>query len=87
VAGVVNINDVLDGHVTLDLERLDRVYLNAYVPNLQVGGQVVTFLGSGADNVIATAAATPTVIKERRLAGCARAASSPDRPLLRAARP
>jgi len=50
VAGVVNINDVLDGHVTLDLECLDRVYLNAYVPNLQVGGQVVTFLGSGADN-------------------------------------
>jgi hypothetical protein len=44
VAGAVNINDVLDGHVTLDLECLDRIYLNAYVPNLQVGGQVVTFL-------------------------------------------
>jgi hypothetical protein len=28
----------------LDLECLDRVYLNAYVPNLQVGGQVVSFL-------------------------------------------
>ena len=40
----VNINDVLDGHVVLDLECLDRVYLNGYVPNLQVGGQVVTFL-------------------------------------------
>jgi hypothetical protein len=28
----------------LDLECIDRLYLNAYVPNLQVGGQVVTFL-------------------------------------------
>jgi hypothetical protein len=40
----VTVNDVLDGHVVLDLECLDRVYLNAYVPNLQVGGQVVGFL-------------------------------------------
>ena len=41
---VVNINDVLDGHALLDLDCLDRIYLNAYVPNLQVGGQVVRFL-------------------------------------------
>ena len=41
---VVNINDVLDGHVGLDLACIDRLYLNAYVPNLQVSGQVVTFL-------------------------------------------
>jgi len=27
---------------TLDLECLDRIYLNTYVPNLQVGGQVVS---------------------------------------------
>jgi hypothetical protein len=40
----VTVNDVLDGHVTLDLECLDRIYLNGYVPNLQVGGQVVNFL-------------------------------------------
>jgi hypothetical protein len=40
----VTVNDVLDGHVVLDLECLDRVYLNGYVPNLQVGGQVVNFL-------------------------------------------
>jgi hypothetical protein len=44
VAEVVNINDVLDGHIVLDLECLDRVYLNGYVPNLQAGGQVVTYL-------------------------------------------
>ena len=36
--------DVLDGHVSLDLECLDRIYLNGYVPCLQVGGQVVQFL-------------------------------------------
>ena len=40
----VTVNDVLDGYVALDLECLDRIYLNAYVPNLQVGGQVVSFL-------------------------------------------
>jgi hypothetical protein len=40
----VNINDVLDGHVALEIECVDRLYLNAYVPNLQVGGQVVRFL-------------------------------------------
>jgi len=40
----VNIYDVLDGHVSLSLDCVDRLYLNAYVPNLQAGGQVVTFL-------------------------------------------
>jgi hypothetical protein len=44
VAGVSNVNTLLDGHVLLDVECLDRIYLNAYVPTLQVGGQVVTFL-------------------------------------------
>ncbi|HEY2303889.1 MAG TPA: hypothetical protein VGH66_18450 [Acidimicrobiales bacterium] len=44
MAGAVNINDVLDGHVSLEVDCVDRLYLNAYVPNLQVSGQVVTFL-------------------------------------------
>ena len=39
-----NINEVLEGHVTLEVECVDRMLLNAYVPNLQVGGQVVLFL-------------------------------------------
>lgn len=39
-----NVNDILDGHVGLDLGCVDRIYLNAYVPKLQVSGQVVTFL-------------------------------------------
>jgi hypothetical protein len=41
---VVNINDVLDGHVALEIECVDRLYLNAYVPGLQVPGQVARFL-------------------------------------------
>jgi hypothetical protein len=44
MAATVTVNDLLDGHVVLDLECLDRIYLNGYVPNLQVGGQVVTFM-------------------------------------------
>ncbi|MFF3872215.1 hypothetical protein [Streptomyces sp. NPDC001978] len=40
----MTVNDLLDGHVTLDLECLDRLYLSGYVPNLQTGGQVVMFL-------------------------------------------
>src|SRR5450631_945450 len=44
MAGVVTVNDLLDGHVVLDLQCLDRIYLNGYVPNLQVGGQVSNFM-------------------------------------------
>ena len=44
MASVTNINDVLAGHVALEVECVDRLYLNAYVPNLQVGGQVVRFI-------------------------------------------
>ena len=44
MGAVVNINDVLDGHVGLRVDCVDRLYLNVYVPNLQVGGQVNRFL-------------------------------------------
>ena len=44
MASVANINEVLEGHVALEIECVDRLYLNAYVPNLQVGGQVIRFL-------------------------------------------
>jgi hypothetical protein len=43
-ANPVTVNDVLDGHVNLDLECLDRVYLHGFLAQLQVGGQVVQFL-------------------------------------------
>jgi hypothetical protein len=56
VAAVGNVNEILDGHVVLDLECLDRIYLNAYVPTLQVGGQVVTFFSQHRQQPIASPA-------------------------------
>src|ERR1700752_877101 len=44
MARVVTVNDVLEGHAALDIECLDRIYLNAYVPILQTSSQVVAFL-------------------------------------------
>ena len=44
MAETVTVNDLLDGHAQLDVECLDRIYLNCYVPKLQVGGQVVGFM-------------------------------------------
>src|SRR5579859_7910885 len=44
VQRVVTVNDMLEGHVVLDIECLDRIYLNAYVPILQTSAQVVAFL-------------------------------------------
>jgi len=43
-ARVVTAREMLDGHAALDIECLDRVYLNAYVPVLQSSGQVVAFM-------------------------------------------
>lgn len=39
-----NINTILDQHVTFQCECIDRMYLNAYFPSLQLPGQIVTFL-------------------------------------------
>ena len=43
-ASTVTANELLAGHTQLGIECLDRIYLNGYVPSLQVGGQVVNFL-------------------------------------------
>ena len=32
---VVTVTEVLDGHVALDIQCPDRIYLNCYVPKLQ----------------------------------------------------
>lgn len=40
----VTVGELLDDHVALEVECLDRIYLNGYVPRLQVGGQVVSFM-------------------------------------------
>jgi len=44
VTRIVTAGELLDGHAVLDIECLDRVYLNAYVPILQSSGQVVAFM-------------------------------------------
>lgn len=44
MATLTNINDVLGGHVAFESGCVDRLYLNAYVPNLQVGAQAIRCL-------------------------------------------
>jgi hypothetical protein len=39
-----SVADVLSGHVLFEVESINRLYLNRYVPTLQVGGQVFRFL-------------------------------------------
>jgi hypothetical protein len=57
----VTVNEVLDGHVALEIESLDRVYLNLYIPTLQVSGQAATFLGKYCGNPIPS----PAVMEQR----------------------
>jgi hypothetical protein len=42
MAQTVTVNDLLDGYGGLDIECLDRIYLNGYVPNLQVARNTIT---------------------------------------------
>ncbi len=39
-----SVAEILDQHVTFELEAIDRMYLNGYVPSLQTGGGLVWFL-------------------------------------------
>ena len=39
-----SVAEILDHHVTFELEAIDRMYLNGYVPSLQTGGGVVWFM-------------------------------------------
>jgi hypothetical protein len=39
-----NVAEILQNHVTFELEAIDRMYLNAYVPSLQTGGGFVYFV-------------------------------------------
>ena len=40
----VTLSDVVAGHVSLEIEGFDRIYLNGYVPGMQTSGQVAGFL-------------------------------------------
>jgi hypothetical protein len=39
-----SVAEILENHVTFELEAIDRMYLNAYVPSLQTGAGFVYFL-------------------------------------------
>ena len=39
-----SVAEILNHHVSFELEAIDRMYLNTYVPSLQTGGGVVYFL-------------------------------------------
>ena len=56
MASAANINDVIEEHVALEVECVDRLILNAYVPSLQVGGQVARFITGHLGKPIASAA-------------------------------
>jgi hypothetical protein len=52
MAAPVSVAELLDDHVALEVECLDRIYLNAYVPKLQTPGGVVWFLRDHRGNPI-----------------------------------
>ena len=39
-----NVRDLLEGHIGLELESIDRLYLNGYVPQLQHRAELVRYL-------------------------------------------
>ena len=41
---IPNARDLLEGHIDLELESIDRLYLNGYVPQLQHGAGLIGFL-------------------------------------------
>lgn len=52
----VSVAELLDDHVALEVECLDRIYLNAYVPKLQTNGAVAWFLREHLGHPIASPA-------------------------------
>ena len=49
-----NLRDLLEDKVTLDIEGIDRLYLNAYQPMLQTGGGVSAFFRHHRGSVVAS---------------------------------
>lgn len=41
---MANVDEILRGHVLLEVECVDRVYLNGYIPALAMPGGLVTFM-------------------------------------------
>lgn len=58
-----NLKELLEKKLTLDIEGIDRLYLNAYQPMLQTGGGVSHFFRNHRGAVVAS---TCTVVIESR---------------------
>lgn len=41
---MATVTEILEGHVTLEVESVDRLYLNGYVPSLSTPGGLTTFI-------------------------------------------
>jgi hypothetical protein len=41
---MATIPELLNGHITLEVECLDRLYLNGYIGQLATGGGLVAFM-------------------------------------------
>ena len=86
MATVTNINEVLDGHLALEIECVDRLYLNAYVAKLQVPGQVARFLHDHLGLMLPSPAAFEK-IGNRFRGAVRRFAEDRDIPILRLGKP
>ena len=51
-----SVAEVMSRHVTLEVESIDRMYLNVYQPHLQCEGQVAAFFRSHRGHTFASSA-------------------------------
>ncbi|MCL4517070.1 MAG: hypothetical protein M1379_16025 [Firmicutes bacterium] len=58
--------ELLKDHVTLEVECIDRIYLNGYIPSLQTGGNLVTFLTKHREQPIPSPALLGKISEEFR---------------------
>lgn len=56
--------DILKGHITLDIESFDRLYLNGWIPKLQTENQLHYFLTQHKGNKIASPALLGQMTKD-----------------------
>jgi hypothetical protein len=65
---MLTVKDILTDRIALDLECVDRVYLNGYVKNLQLAGGLITFIRDQLGFPIPSPVALPPVTKAFRAA-------------------
>ena len=59
-----SVADVLSDHVTLEVECIDRMYLNLYVPKLQYESGIVGFFRGHRGNTFASSALMDPITKD-----------------------